>query len=204
MAKSPHLLPLAIKASAALNGPLKNHPLPHRDTMKNSYLLLSATFGLLALSACGSVKSDPTYDDKAAQERYKYGSLVSDDGGWNILGGKEKKTSENTGIGVNGFLWRAALDTISFMPIASADPFGGVILTDWYSAPDAPNERTKLNILIRDRELTAGGVKVSVFRQVKTKGNWENATTAASTASSLENAILTRARQIRMAQKQFD
>ena len=174
--------------------------------MKNTYLLLSATFGLLALSACGSVKSDPTYDDKMRQNLYKNGSLVSDDGGWNILGGKDKKTSENTGIGVNGFLWRAALDTISFMPIASADPFGGVILTDWYSAPNAPNERTKLNILIRDRELTANGVKVSVFRQTKVgaKGNWENATVAASTGSSLEDAILTRARQIRMAQKQFD
>ncbi|MFA4994389.1 MAG: DUF3576 domain-containing protein [Bdellovibrionales bacterium] len=173
--------------------------------MKTTYLLLSATFGLLALSACGGVKTEATYEDKERQELYKHGSLVSDDGGWNILGGKEKKTSENTGIGVNGFLWRAALDTISFMPIASADPFGGVILTDWYSASETPNERTKLNILIRDRELTANGVKVSVFRQTKVaKGTWENASVAASTASSVENAILTRARQIRMAQKKFD
>ncbi len=175
--------------------------------MKTPFLLMSAAFvGLLTLSACGDVKSDPTYDDKDRQELYKHGSIVDDDGGWDILGGKEKKTSENTGIGVNGFLWRAALDTISFMPIASADPFGGVILTDWYSAPGAPDERTKLNVYIRDRELTANGVKVSVFRQTKTGkgGAWADASVASSTASSLENAILTRARQIRIAQKQFD
>ncbi len=106
-------------------------------------------------------------------------------------------------IGVNGFLWRASLDTISFMPIASADPFGGVIITDWYSAPDASDERTKLNVFIRDRDLRADGIKVSVFRQVKDAGGeWKDATVAAATAGSLENAILTRARQIRLAQKQ--
>jgi hypothetical protein len=171
--------------------------------MKPSSRLI--VFGLLALSACGDITTDPTYGDKAREDLYKNGSLVSDEGGWNILGGSDKKTSENTGIGVNGFLWRASLDTVSFMPIASADPFGGVILTDWYSAPNTPNERTKLNIIIRDRELTANGVKVSVFRQVKkAKDVWENAPVAAATANSVENAILTRARQIRMAQKQFN
>ena len=103
------------------------------------------------------------------------------------------------------FLWRAALDTISFMPIASADPFGGVIITDWYSPPDTPNERTRLNIFIRDRDLRADGIKVSVFRQNKGSGRQLDgyAMVTPATAGSLENAILTRARQIRMAQKQF-
>ena len=133
-------------------------------------------------------------------------SLLSDKGGWSLLGGSdEKKATENTGIGVNAFLWRASLDTVSFMPIASADPFGGVILTDWYSAPETPNERTKLNVFIRDRELTANGIKVSVFRQTKdARGQWQDAPVAASTAASLENGILTRARQIRIAQKQLN
>jgi hypothetical protein len=174
--------------------------------MKSYSLLIPAALGLLALAACGSVTTDPTYGDKAHDDLYKNGSLISDNGGWNIFGGSDKKTAENTqGIGVNGFLWRASLDTISFMPIASADPFGGVILTDWYSAPDAPGERTKLNVFIRDRELTANGVKVTIFRQTKdAKGVWEDAPVASTTAGSLENAILTRARQIRMAQKQFN
>jgi hypothetical protein len=175
--------------------------------MKTTYLLVPAAFGLLALSACGDIKTDPTYEDKEHEALYKNGSLLSDEGGWSILGlgGKDKKSAENKGIGVNGFLWRGALDTISFMPIASADPFGGVILTDWYSAPETPDERTKVNIIIRDRELTANGIKVSVFRQAKdAKGVWQNAPVAASTSGALENAILTRARQIRLAQKQFN
>ena len=173
--------------------------------MKTSVLLTLAAFGLLALSACGDIETDPTYGDKAHDDLYKNGSLISDVGGWDLLGGNSKKAATNNGIGVNGFLWRASLDTVSFMPIASADPFGGVILTDWYSTPDTPNERTKLNIFIRDRELTADGVKVSVFRQVKdASGAWQDAPVAASTAGDLENAILTRARQIRIAQKQFN
>lgn len=173
--------------------------------MKISSLLIPAALGLMALSACSDVKSDPTYGDKAHDDLYKNGSLISDKGGWSLFGGGEKKTADNSGIGVNGFLWRASLDTISFMPIVSADPFGGVILTDWYSAPDAPDERTKLNVFVRDRELTADGIKVSVFRQTKTaKGTWTDAPVTAATAGALENAILTRARQIRMAQKQFN
>jgi hypothetical protein len=168
------------------------------------FLLLTA-FLPLALAACSSLglESDPNYSDPDHDKIYKNGSLVSDNGGLDLFGGKDKKSNEGFGIGVNGFLWRAALDTISFMPIASADPFGGVIITDWYSAPDATDERTKLNVFIRDRDLRADGVKVSVFRQVKgPAGDWVDATVAAATAGSLENAILTRARQIRLAQKQ--
>jgi len=172
--------------------------------MKTFSTFFVAAFGLLAVTACSDITADPTYDDKMRQELYKNGSLVSDEGGWNLLGDDDEK-KENTGIGVNAFLWRAALDTISFMPISSTDPFGGVILTDWYSAPDTPNERTKINVLIRDRDLTANGVKVSVFREIKTdKGGWETAPVSSSTARAIENAILTRAREIRMAQKQLD
>ena len=171
--------------------------------MKSLYLLPVA-LGLLSLSACGDVQTDPTYGDKAHDDMYKNGSLISDKGGFDLFG-SDKKPSSTNGIGVNGFLWRASLDTVSFMPIASADPFGGVILTDWYSSPDTPGERTKLNIFIRDRELTANGIKVTVFRQQKNeKGTWEDAAVAPATSVALENAILTRARQIRIAQKQFN
>src|SRR5208282_4781239 len=115
----------------------------------------------------------------------------------------EKKAKESGGIGVNGYLWRASLDTVSFMPIASADPFGGVIITDWYSPPETPTERTKLNVFIRGRDLRADGVKVSVFRQTRdSNGTWVDASVTPSISGSLENAILTKARQIRMAQKQ--
>ncbi|MGB0553289.1 MAG: DUF3576 domain-containing protein, partial [Alphaproteobacteria bacterium] len=74
-------------------------------------------------------------------------------------------SSSGTGISVNGFLWRAALDTISFMPLAQADPFGGIILTDWYRPAETEGERFKVNVYILDSELRADGLRVSVFRQ---------------------------------------
>jgi hypothetical protein len=170
-------------------------------------ILVAAAFFPLLLGACSDsgVDVDPTYSDKDRENLYKNGSLISDAGGTNLLGDPDKApVQEGAGIGVNGFLWRATLDTVSFMPIASADPFGGVIITDWYSPPDTFNERTRLNIFIRDRALRADGIKVSVFRQTKgPDGIWTDAPVAVSTSGGLENAILTRARQIRMAQKQF-
>jgi hypothetical protein len=174
--------------------------------MKYQKPLLSAVtlaFLTLWLPACGSdssVSTDASYSDKDRENLYKNGSVLSDKGGADILnlGGDDKNTG-GAGIGVNGYLWRATLDTVSFMPISSADPFGGVIITDWYSSPDAPSERTRLNIYIRDRDLRADGVRVSVFRQVKSGNGWSDAAVSPATASSLENAILTKARQIRLA-----
>ncbi|MEQ8194957.1 MAG: DUF3576 domain-containing protein [Rhodospirillales bacterium] len=102
-------------------------------------------------------------------------------------------------IGVNSYLWRASLDTISFMPIKTADAFGGVILTDWHSPAESPNERFKLNVYILDRALRADGIRVAVFRQVLDKGNqWRDAAITKKTARQIEDAILTRARQIRL------
>jgi hypothetical protein len=103
------------------------------------------------------------------------------------------------GVAVNGYLWRAALDTVSFMPLASADPFGGTIITDWYSAPEAQGERTKLNVFILGRDLQASSLSVKVFRQVKAGGGWKDATVVKDTATKLEDAILTRAREMKIA-----
>ena len=110
------------------------------------------------------------------------------------------KTSPSEGIGVNGYLWRASLDTISFMPLSSADPFGGVIITDWYTPPEAPAERFKMNVYILGRELRADGIRVAVFRQAKAgPGQWADASVGSDTSVNLENQILTRARQLRVA-----
>jgi hypothetical protein len=106
--------------------------------------------------------------------------------------------SDGRSIGVNSFLWRASLDTISFMPVSSADPFGGVIITDWYSASEAPNERFKLNVYILGRALRADGVRVAVFRQIlSTQGGWRDVPINDDTATKIEDSILTRARQLR-------
>jgi hypothetical protein len=103
------------------------------------------------------------------------------------------------GIGVNGYLWRASLDTLAFMPLSSADPFGGTIITDWYVNPEKPDERFKVTVYILDARLRADGLNVSVFKQVKNdKGEWVDASVAAQTDIDIENAILTRARQLRL------
>src|SRR6266851_3052770 len=102
-------------------------------------------------------------------------------------------------IGVNSFLWRASLDTLAFMPLASADPFGGVIITDWYSPPETPDERFKVNVFILDRQLRSDGVRAAVFHQHHdANGAWTDASVEATTQLDLENAILTRARQLRV------
>lgn len=116
-----------------------------------------------------------------------------------LLFSSDKKCSDGEmGIGVNAFLWRASLDTISFMPLKSVDPFGGVVISDWYTPQHSPDERLKVDILILDRQLRADGIKVSVFRQKYKSGRWVNAVVDPETTRALEDAILTRARQLKI------
>jgi len=103
------------------------------------------------------------------------------------------------GIGVNGYLWRATLDTLAFMPLASADPYGGIVITDWYANPEKPDERFKCTVYILDSRLRADGLKVAVFKQTRDPGgNWVDSLSTAQTETDIENAILTRARQLRL------
>jgi hypothetical protein len=102
-------------------------------------------------------------------------------------------------IGVNGYLWRATLDTLAFMPLASADPYGGVIITDWYTNPEKPDERFKCTVYILDSRLRADGLNVAVFKQTRDgAGAWVDSAAAGQTETDIENAILTRARQLRL------
>jgi len=111
---------------------------------------------------------------------------------------KQAGAAGSGGIGVNSYLWRASLDTIAFMPVTSADPFGGVIITDWFSPSETPAERFKLNVYVLGRALRADGIRVSVFRQVDDgTGNWRDAAVEQGADRKLEDAILTRARQLR-------
>ena len=169
--------------------------------------LLGAGLVAVVLAGCGNgLKIEDNYptivpgtDSKyAPRDQVDQRGLFSEDGGFNIFGGSKKAEQGGGGIGVNALLWRASLDTINFMPVASADPFGGVIITDWYAPAETPNERFKLNIYILGRELRADGVKVAVFRQRRdAAGNWADAAVETRTPTDVENAILARARQIR-------
>jgi hypothetical protein len=105
--------------------------------------------------------------------------------------------SRMTTIGVNGYLWQAALDTVSFAPLLQADASSGVIITDWYANPKAPGERVKLTVAILDQDLRADALRVAASRQVLQNGVWVEAPVTAATVQKLEDIILTRARDIR-------
>jgi hypothetical protein len=146
--------------------------------------------GLLALTACSG--SGP----KTFQ--------TQESGGFNPFGMMRGRAAsapngDAPSIGVNGYLWRATLDTLSFMPLASADPYGGVIITDWYTNPEKPDERFKCTVYILDSRLRADGLNVAIFKQNRdAAGGWIDAPSAGQSETDIENAILTRARQLRL------
>jgi hypothetical protein len=151
----------------------------------------------LSLGACESLGIVPDAPPPTAE----YSSSSSKNGGLidTLFGDSESTGGSGGGIAVNGYLWRASLDTMSFMPLSSADPFGGVIITDWYTPPESPNERVKVNIYILDRQLRADGLRISVFRQARDGGSWQQAEVDPKTVRDIENAILRRARELRIA-----
>lgn len=107
--------------------------------------------------------------------------------------------SKVTTIGVNSYLWRASLDTLSFMPLVQTDSNGGVIVTDWYVNPQTPSERMKVTVSILDQDLRADALRVAALRQVNQGGQWVAAPVQAATTQKLEDIILTRARDLRRA-----
>jgi len=178
--------------------PLNIKAEPYKLTGRGRHLLLSliSVFALLS-SAC--TEGDPVSVSPPASSNVNIRDQNSDSG---VFGGNglfaDDPYADGRSIGVNSFLWRASLDTISFMPVSSADPFGGVIITDWYSPSEAPNERFKLNVYILGRALRADGVRVAVFRQIlASQGGWRDVAIGDAPATEIEDSILTRARQLR-------
>ncbi len=102
-----------------------------------SCTFLVSLVGALAISGCGA-KKDYTPVEELPGKKGRPNTTgqptesVFGPGGLSLFGGDEDQPQTGgSQIGVNSYLWRATLDTISFMPLASADPFGGVIITDW-------------------------------------------------------------------------
>ena len=126
--------------------------------------------GLMALAACGGKTERPKADLAA---------------------------SRVTSIGVNAYLWRASLETLSFMPLLQTDSNGGVIVTDWYANPAVPNERMKLTVSILDQDLRADALRVAASRQVNQNNVWVDAPVQAATVQKLEEIILSKARDLR-------
>lgn len=168
-----------------------------KSDLRLTFQMLAVVFSLGGLAACGyGDTSDMRTEEEKRKER---GGRVTGDDGITIFGGKARKGDEGGGVlGVNSFLWRASLDTFSFMPLVSADPFGGVIITDWYTAPGSPDERFKVTVYILDRALRADGIRVAVFRQVRRGDGWVDQAAEPTTAANLENEVLRRARELRI------
>lgn len=139
-------------------------------------LLAAAALGAVILAGCAHHSGPSAYNDKHL-----------------------KRGASPAEIGVNGYLWRASLDTLAFMPLSSADPYGGVIITDWYVNPEKPDERFKCTVYILDTRLRGDGLKVTVFKEVSNgAGGWAPSQVSDQTSIDIENAILTRARQLRL------
>ena len=135
----------------------------------------------------------------AAMAMLTAGSMAACSHAGSVRLAKKPSASTSASIGVNGYLWRAALDTLAFMPLQSADPWGGTIITDWYANPEKPDERFKATVYILDTRLRADGLKVTINKQVRdTGGQWADAPSADQTETDIENAILTKARQLRL------
>ncbi len=132
----------------------------------------------LTLSACSIFRGD---DGQVSQSAGGGGDVAAVDG-----------------LAVNSYLWRASLDTLNFLPLVSADPFGGVIITDWHAEPTSPNERFKATVYILDTRLRADALNVSIFRQQRVDGAWTDAEVNPDTEVQIENAILARARELRL------
>jgi hypothetical protein len=156
------------------------------------------------LGACGTggirdVGRDE-YTSQSGRDRVR-GRLTGQDDGIVLFGTARSRPEDNAaggaGLGVNAYLWRATLDTLSFMPLASADPFGGTIITDWYSPPAADGERFRAQAYVMGRQLRSDGVRVQVFRQVINRGQWVDAPVSTATNAELEDKVLARARELR-------
>ncbi len=156
---------------------------------------------LLSLGACSGVKTSNADVNNYQNSGLPQGQAGADSSGlgWTFGKGSSSTNSQATQIQVNAYLWRATLDTLSFMPLVSADPFGGVVITDWYSPASTPGERFKVNAYILSKQLTANAIQISVFHQVQTGTGWADAPADPSLASGLEDRILSRAADLQAA-----
>jgi hypothetical protein len=171
--------------------------------MKKVYVITCAAAVLAACSGkVEAPEANPTPHDSPTGPGIfsgKSGNILDAFGsGGGLLGGMSAEDFASVKLGVNTYLWRAALETVSFLPLQSADSTGGVIITDWRTRPDDPNERVKATAYIFGTKLTPQAVQVKLFKQRRREGEWTDVPASAETARQLEDAILTKARKLRV------
>lgn len=184
--------------------------------MIRKYVVLFLGLGLVGCSGVTVEEPKPYVTEQKERIRQQYGTFhgnpkgfvlystrdnkdAADDNGQTVDDGDGGATAAvRPGVVVNPYLWQASLESLDFMPLAQANSAGGVIITDWYAPTETPEERFKITVYIRDRELRADALKVVVFRQVDSAKGWVDAPVEKGTASGLEDNIMTRARELRL------
>lgn len=160
----------------------------------------TALFSLVILAGCAGAKPLEKLPEGREQVRKEnFGQLFGSEA---LVFGKSNPSYSleggAMGMSANPYIWRAALETVSFMPLASADSVGGVIVTDWYSSATSKSERLKLTIYITDRQLRADAIKVTIHKEALRDGAWVAATSDPATARQLEDIILSKARDLKI------
>ena len=179
-------------------------------------LTVVLTLGLLSLGACEGVEVEeakPYVTEQKDKIRQQSGTfhgnpkgfvLYSDkeqagDGGAFSDGASGDRPTNGGTLAANAYLWQASLESLDFLPLLQADSRGGVIISDWYAPPETPDERFKITVYILDQALRADALKVAVFRQTSGNEGWVDAAVDEATAAGLEDNILKRARELKLA-----
>ena len=178
---------------------MRFHGIPDLKPTMRPVFRIAGLGCVLALAACSGAKQPQLPDMQTQRVPPAMQNANSGLGNLFTLGGKSAPSGQTTGVAVNAYLWRASLDTLSFMPLASADPFAGVIITDWYSPSATPNERFKATAYVLGSMLSANDLKVSIFHEIRQGGGWVTAPVDPATASGIEDRILARAAQLKAA-----
>ncbi len=146
---------------------------------------------------------DPELALRDAETRLQSGGGLFGKGGISLTGILDQTRGDSgsmntVSMSVNAYLWRGALETIDFMPLSSADPIGGTIITDWYSTNNNQYERCKLNIFISGKKLSTENLKVTSFCQEYKDPTWVNKEMDEENNIKIENAILNKAKKLRL------
>lgn len=163
--------------------------------MKKSIIIFSACAFLL--TACDKTFKPEPHKTEEDLERERIGSIFGE-GGLKLFSSEDR--NNGGGIGVNAYLWRASLEVFKFLPFNQTDPFGGVLISDWYTNPETPNQRIKVNIFILDTVLRGDAIRVALFKQTRkdSTSSWQDAFVNEATNRKLENQILIKARENRI------
>ena len=165
-------------------------------SVKTIQNLMFMGFLVFLLNSCGMGADARKYPP---QPELRVKKNIEEGRGFRLMDNAKVGGTRNFEFASSNELWRASLDTIDFIPLASVNYSGGIIVTDWYSLPENPNERIKLTIFVVGRELRSDAIRVVVNVQTRDglQDDWGNNARDLQFSRRLEDLVLNRAREIR-------